>query len=176
MTNFIILIGYRGVGKSTVGKQLADLLGFDFIDTDSEICRSAGETIADLIERIGWDGFRHLEKKVLQQLTGTVNAVVSTGGGAVLHHSEWQTLKKEATIIWLDADEDVIVKRLSQDDTTRHQRPSLTAGTANGEVKEMLRRRLPLYAEIAHHRIDTGRLDIDGVVTSINRIAELPRT
>lgn len=164
MGNLIILIGYRGVGKTTLGKRLADSMGFDFIDTDNEICRDEDLTVANIIKEVGWKGFRQKERVLLTTLSSLKNTVVSTGGGAILHQQEWQELKKFSIIFWLTADKGIIIDRLARDSASEAQRPALTDSDNEDEVEKILKIREPLYRKTAHYQIDTAKQNIDEAV------------
>ncbi len=172
MYNLIILIGYRGVGKTTIGKKLAEVLGYDFCDTDREIIRLKKKEIAEIVEKEGWQEFRKLEKKVLQSLRKRRKIVAATGGGAVLHRDEWDILRKEAVVIWLTADKDIVFNRIRNDDTSRMQRPSLTGGDVIAEIELVLRERTPLYTKTAHFQVDTGKYTVAQSVRQIQNQLE----
>ena len=172
MYNLIILIGYRGVGKTTIGKKLADTLGYDFCDTDKEIVQLKKQEIAAIVEKEGWQEFRKLEKKVLQSLRERRQTVAATGGGAVLHQSEWEYLRKDAVVIWLTAESEILLNRIRNDDAGRAQRPSLTGGDVIAEIDQVLRERTPLYKKIAHFQIDTGKFTVAQSVRQIQNLVE----
>lgn len=150
MVSLIFLIGYRGVGKSTVGKVFADSLGYDFIDTDFIISKRKKSSISDIVAREGWQEFRNCEKEVLRSMNKLRRSVVATCGGAILHRGEWQDLRERSFIFWLTADEDVILHRIYNDAATGSQRPSLTGGSVVDELREILSKRIPLYQQTAH--------------------------
>ncbi len=165
----IILTGYRAVGKTSVGKILARRLGMDFIDTDQEIVRREGRQINDIVARGGWDYFRAREGELLVELAAGTGMVIATGGGAVTHEC-WPRLLASGVVIWLTADEETICRRLTADDNTAAQRPSLTGKTILAEVSEILAVRQPLYRQGSHIMVDTSRLDITSIVEKIIRI------
>lgn len=148
----IVLIGYRGTGKSTVGKALAARLGRTVVSTDAEVVKRAGHSIPDIVAKYGWDHFRDLESQVCQELAGRDGLVIDTGGGAILRPQNAEALKTTGRVFWLTASVDTIGKRIGGDT----QRPSLT-GTKSfiEEIQDVLRERTPKYAAAAHHRIDT---------------------
>ncbi len=169
MKNLFFLIGYRAVGKTTIGRLLAKELDLQFTDTDRLVELQVGKTIASLVEEAGWDGFREVEKDVLQRTAGLSNALVSTGGGAVLHGDVWQELKKSSGIIWLYAEPGIILSRLSQDDKTQSQRPSLSGKGVFAEIETILHERMPLYSALADFSVDTASMTIDQAVKEISR-------
>jgi shikimate kinase len=158
----VVLIGYRGTGKSTVGKIVAARLGRTVVSTDAEIVKRTGQSIPELVGQHGWDYFRDLESQVCQELAGRDGLVIDTGGGAILRSQNVEALKKTGILFWLTASVDTITKRIGQDT----QRPSLT-GTKSfvDEIQEVLRERTPKYESAADHVIAT-----DG--RSIVRIAD----
>ncbi|MFN4196604.1 MAG: shikimate kinase [Caldimicrobium sp.] len=152
----ILLIGFRGTGKSSVGKQLAHALGVPFIDADEEIEKNMGKTIKELVREQGWEFFRKLEKEFLRKLLSRENLVCALGGGAVLHEEEMKELKKESLIIWLDADIEEIKRRLKKDKKTATQRPALTGMTWEEEIENLYKERKPLYKKWADFRIESS--------------------
>lgn len=148
----VVLIGYRGTGKSTVGKIVAARLGRTLLSTDAEIVTRAGQSIPEIVAQHGWDYFRDLESQVCQELAGRDGLVIDTGGGAILRPQNVEALKKTGTLFWLTATVDTIAKRIGRDT----QRPSLT-GTKSfvEEIQEVLRERTPMYETAADHVITT---------------------
>jgi shikimate kinase len=141
----VILTGYRGTGKSSIGKILADLLGFDFIDTDEALEKRAGETIAEMVGRGGWDLFRRREENLLLEVAGTRHMVIATGGGSVMHEKAWEKLRRNGLAVWLTADVKTICHRLAADSETDDQRPPLTEMGTMNEIAMVLEQRRPLY-------------------------------
>jgi len=160
----VVLIGYRGTGKSTVGKVLAARLGRSVLSTDAEVVKRAGHSIPDIVATRGWDHFRDLESQVCQELATRDGLVIDTGGGAILRSQNVEALRKTGTIFWLTASVDTIGRRIGGDT----QRPSLT-GTKSfiEEVQDVLRERLPKYAAAAHHTIDTENRSIVQIADEI---------
>lgn len=148
----VVLIGYRGTGKSTVGKIVASRLGRAMLSTDAEIVKRAGQSIPEIVAQQGWDYFRDLESQVCQELAGRDGLVIDTGGGAILRADNVRALKKTGTLFWLTASVETITKRIGRDT----QRPSLT-GTKSfvDEIQEVLRERTPKYEAAADHAIAT---------------------
>jgi len=151
----IVLIGYRGTGKSEVGKILASRLKMTCIGMDAEIERRGGMSIPEIVTKYGWPGFRDMESAVARDLADQDGLIIDTGGGVIERSENIAFLKKNALIFWLRASVDVIVSRIS--DST--MRPALTIGkTFTEEVSEVLERRTPLYRSAADHEIDTDVL------------------
>ncbi|MGB9496911.1 MAG: shikimate kinase [Dissulfuribacterales bacterium] len=148
----IVLIGYRGTGKSAVGELLALRLKMPCIGMDAEIVKRAGMSIPEIVEKYGWQKFRDMESEEARELAGLDNIIVDTGGGVVERPENIEALKTNSIIIWLKASVDAIVSRI-QGDT---ERPALTAGkTFTEEIAEVLERRVPKYKSAAQYEIDT---------------------
>ncbi|HXV68534.1 MAG TPA: shikimate kinase [Nitrospira sp.] len=160
----IVLIGYRGTGKSTVGRIVAARLGRSVVSTDEEIVRIAGQRIPEIVAQHGWEYFRELESQVCRKLADRDGLVIDTGGGAILRSHNVEVLKKTGILFWLTASVDLIVKRIGRDT----QRPSLT-GTQSfvEEVEEVLRERTPKYQAAADHIIVTDGRSIVQVADEI---------
>ncbi len=160
----IVLIGYRGTGKSTVGKRLAARLGRECLSTDAEIVTRAKRTIPEIVAQEGWEYFRDLESAVCRDLAGRDQLVLDTGGGAILRPQNVEALKKSGKLFWLTASVETIAKRIGGD----NQRPSLT-GTKSfiEEIQDVLREREPKYQAAADHVIPTDGRTIDQLVETI---------
>jgi shikimate kinase len=104
----IVLIGYRGTGKSTVGKMLASRLGRELVSTDREIVKRAGRSIPEIVAEHGWEHFRDLESEVCRDLAGRDNLIIDTGGGAILRRENVDVLKRNGRLFWLTASVDTI--------------------------------------------------------------------
>jgi len=163
----IVLIGYRGTGKTVVGELLAARLGMTYMGMDAQIVKKAGMPIPEIVEKSGWPGFRDMESEVARELAGLDNLIIDTGGGVIERPENIEALKTNARIFWLKASVDAIVSRI-QDDT---QRPALIAGkTFTQEVAEVLEQRTPKYQSAAHHEIDTDPLTPEQVAEKIIQI------
>jgi shikimate kinase len=160
----VVLIGYRGTGKSTVGKIVAARLGRTVVSTDAEIVKRAGQSIQEIVAQHGWDYFRDLESQVCQELAGRDGLVLDTGGGAILRSQNVETLKKTGTLFWLTASVETITNRIARD----AQRPSLT-GTKSfvDEIQDVLRERTAKYEAAADHVIATDGRSIVQIADEI---------
>lgn len=160
----IVLIGYRGTGKSSVGTVLAERLGRRLISTDAEVVRRAGRPIPEIVRQSGWESFRDLESDVCRDLAGRDDLIIDTGGGAILRPQNVARLKTHGTLFWLTADVATIVTRIGGDS----QRPSLT-GTKSftEEVEEVLRVRTPIYEAAADHVIGTDGRSLTDIAEAI---------
>ena len=160
----IVLIGYRGTGKSTVGKLLAARLGRELVSTDAEIVKRAQRTIPEIVAQDGWEYFRELESDICRELASRDQLVIDTGGGAILRAQNVEALKKNGTLFWLTASVETIVKRIGGD----NQRPSLT-GTKSfvDEIQDVLRERTPKYQASADYVIATDDRSINQLVETL---------
>ena len=121
----IVFIGYRGSGKSTVGRRLAARMRRRFVDTDDLIESKEGQ-IRDIVKSHGWDYFRAVEKRIIEEISKEDKLVIALGGGAVLDIDNVRVLKKNGFIIWLKADQQTLLKRIDEDPETNTRRPTLT--------------------------------------------------
>ncbi|MEP1420139.1 MAG: shikimate kinase [Erythrobacter sp.] len=139
----IVLVGLMGVGKSTVGRKLAEMLERDFIDADDAIENAAQRSIAEIFEEFGEAYFRDGERRVIGRLIEESGGVIATGGGAFVDPETRTLILDKAIAVWIDTDIDILVERTSRRDT----RPLLR----NGDPKEILTRlyksREPFYSQ-----------------------------
>jgi len=169
----IVLIGYRGTGKSTVGKLLAERFGMVYISMDGEIVQRAGMPIPEIVDKLGWPGFRDIESELALNLADEDNKIIDTGGGVIERPENIEALKKNAQIFWLKASVNTIVSRI-QEGT---ERPALTAGkTFTEEVAEVLEKRVDRYSSAADHEIDTDGVTPCQIVERIIPLFELNKT
>ena len=163
----IVLIGYRGTGKSEVGALLARRLGMAYIGMDAAIVKRAGMSVPEIVAKFGWPHFRDLESAEARELAGRDNLVIDTGGGVIERPENVEVLRQNARVIWLKASVATIVARI-QGGT---ERPALTAGKSfTDEVAEVLERRTPKYQSAAHREIDTDPLTPEQVADRIIEI------
>ncbi len=155
-TKKILLIGYRATGKTAVGRELSRMLGRPFRDLDHLIEKQAGKNISQIVEEQGWDTFRHIERKLLEEMAQSPKKfVLACGGGVVLHEKQMEHFAKSATIVWLKAPLEVMLKRLLSDTNTPKSRPSLTNKDIKEEIKQVYNERKKLYEKFAHITVDT---------------------
>lgn len=158
----IVLLGFMGTGKTAVGRVLAGKLKMRYVDIDTEIEKRENKKISEIFEKSGEKRFRELEKKMVSEISGRDNQVISAGGGVVLNQENIANLEKNGFLICLDAEPSVIYER-----THRYiHRPLLEKKDPKKEIKELLNRRAPFYAKIKNH-IDTSNLDIFEVAEKI---------
>lgn len=147
----VALIGLMGVGKTTIGKRLADHFGLPFVDADEEIEKAAGMTIADIFANYGEQGFRDGEQRVIARLLEGEPRILATGGGALTHPLTRERLKAKAITLWLKTDIKVLARRVAN----RPHRPLLKDRNPMDVLKEHVKTRYPLY-EMADVTVDTG--------------------
>ncbi len=174
MKENVYLIGCRAVGKSSIGKILAQRLAYVYLDTDTMITENHGQSVAEIVEEGGWQQFREYEKEVLQELQSWHQCVVATGGGAIVHSEVWPQLKKQGSVIWLTAGLDVLFSRIRSDQQTDALRPSLTGKDVCQELEDILAERSSLYKAAADYTIDTGVMDIASAVSEIEDFLQDP--
>jgi shikimate kinase len=163
----IVLIGYRGTGKSVVAKILSRDLKMKYIGMDAEIVNQAGLSIPEIVDKFGWARFRDMETEVAVHISHLDNIIVDSGGGVIERPENIEVLKKKGVVFWLKASVDVIVSRIE----SGTERPALTEGkTFTEEVAEMLEKRTQKYSDAAQYEIDTDSLTPDQVA---GRIAEI---
>jgi shikimate kinase len=163
----IVLIGYRGSGKSTVGRSLAARLQMRFIDTDDLIEARHDAPISEIVKSQGWDHFRVIEKRIIEEISNEDNLVIAPGGGAVLDAENVMMLRKNGLIIWLKADWQTLRKRMDQDPRTFLRRPTLKGKGTSEELEEVVAYREPFYERAAEVRLDVAALDVEAVVESV---------
>ncbi len=163
----IVLIGFRGTGKSTVGKLLANRLKRDFVDTDEYIEKTTGKTIKDIFEEEGEEGFRKTEIEAIVKLSKMKNKIIAAGGGAVLRDENVKSLKSNGFLILLEATPEIIHDRIMQDKKTTQQRPSLTNKNSFDEIKHLIDKRQPLYESAANYTINTSYVSCNDIVEEI---------
>jgi len=151
----IYLIGYRCSGKSDVGKLLADMTGWQFLDADLIMVQDQGMSVSDIVSNHGWETFRELEKKCLKSISLREKCVVATGGGVVLDENNVKLLKKTGKVIWLKASYETIRMRMLNDVKTMELRPPLSTKGIDEEIRETLESRKPLYKKAMDFSIDT---------------------
>lgn len=161
----IVLTGFMGSGKTTVGKIIAETLNIDFIDTDSEIIKKLNLPIDEIFKRFGEEKFREVETEVTYELSQVENAVISTGGGIVLKKENIENLRKNGIIYYLHASPDIIFQRLSKDNT----RPLLQNNDKLKTIIRLLNIRIPYYKN-CDYEINTDNLVPEQIAKKIIEI------
>lgn len=147
----IVLIGFMGSGKTTVGKELAKELQMDFIDTDADIEKEAGITIKEMFEKHGESFFRDLETSKAKETDTMENCVISTGGGIILRPENVTALRKNSFVVLLAADSSTIYDRVKG----KNDRPLLNVPDPIAKIKELLTARKDKYESAAEFIVIT---------------------
>ncbi len=150
MRNNIVLCGFMGCGKSTVGRLLSDKLGMRLIDTDSYIEKKENMTISRIFEEKGEEYFRNAEFEVCRELSTVSGRIISTGGGTLLKEDNVRELKKGGIVFFLNVSPDTVLARLKCDTT----RPLLQRPDKEAAVNELLSKRMPLYRKAADYTVN----------------------
>ncbi len=158
----IVLTGFMGAGKSSVGRKLAERLGIGIVDTDDLIERSTGMRIFEIFAKHGEPHFRELEKKAVAEASKLENRVILTGGGVVLKEENMKNLRRNGIIIYLHAKPGVIYSRIKHET----HRPLLQVENPMKKIKELLEYRAPYYAN-NDFMVDTSELTVEQVVEEI---------
>lgn len=164
----IYLIGPTGSGKTAVGKQLARDAGLKFLDTDQEIEKRTGVEVGYIFEREGEAGFRDREREMIMELSSLTDAVIATGGGAVLAKSNRQLLSKSGIVVYLKTS---IADQLKRTGRSR-KRPLLNTQNPRRVLEEMAAIRGPLYEAIADIKVDTSNQRVRSVARKLREILE----
>jgi shikimate kinase len=159
----IILIGFMGAGKSSVGRTLARITGRPRFDTDEIVAGRFGLNVAEIFEKHGEDSFRESETEALRDLSGKKSAIIVTGGGIVIRPENVALLKTLGTIVYLSADEETLFHRISR----RTTRPLLKTPDPRRTLTELLSARLPLYQNCADVEVDTSKLSHEEVARRV---------
>ncbi len=160
----LVLIGYRGTGKSTVGALLAERLGMRYVCMDNEITKRAKMSTPEIVAQFGWKKFRDMESELTKELTAQDGLVIDTGGGVIERQANVDELRANTQVFWLHASVGTITSRIKGDSS----RPALVAGkTFVEEIAEVLERREPIYRVAAHHKVDTNDTTPSQIADSI---------
>jgi len=162
-TDRIFLVGPMGVGKTTIGRRLAAALSKTFVDSDHEIEKRTGVDIPLIFELEGEAGFRHRERKMIDELTRRPAIVLATGGGAVLDPRNRSHLRERGLVVYLHASLDHLLRRTARD----KKRPLLQTENPRARLRQILEQREPLYKEIADFEVSTGGRNVRKVVREI---------
>lgn len=159
----IVLIGFMGTGKSTVGMRLAERLHMEFIDMDREIERVTGMPISKMFKKHGETRFRSEEELMARKLGQRSNLVIATGGGVVMRSENIEALRQNGILIGLEASPDIILSRVNR---KKGSRPLLGKSTTIEDIENMLEAREEFYA-CADYRINTSGKELNKVVNDI---------
>lgn len=139
--NNIILCGFMGCGKTTVGKNLSTLANMKFVDMDKYIEKKADMTVSEIFEKFGEEGFRDMEHKACLELSESTDYVIASGGGTLVFDRNVKVLSKTGTIVLIDVSYETLCNRLKND----KKRPLLQCENRNEKIQELLNKRMPLY-------------------------------
>jgi shikimate kinase len=159
----VVLIGMMGAGKSSVGSCLQRRTMLTLLDTDDIVASSFGIPIAEIFNTQGEDKFREAETRALRELMTRKQAIIVTGGGIILREENIEILKRLGIVVWLDGKDETLFERASRSGN----RPLLHGENPREAFARMLQARLPLYAKVAHIRVDTSVLTHEEVAVSI---------
>ena len=173
----LVLIGYRGTGKSTVGRILADRLRLPLVDADAVLELRFNRPVSRIFQESGEPRFRDWEEETIAEATSGPPCVLATGGGAVLSEVNRARLKAFGTVVWLSAGADVLSERLSREPGGLSARPPLTAAGTLAEVATVLAARLPIYAGLADVEVSTeGRTPDEVAVEVLRTVSQIVAT
>jgi len=159
----IFLVGLPGSGKSTVGRQLGRRLRIPFIDSDQAIEMRLGCTIRSFFEREGEAAFREIEAQVIETLTLDGPRILATGGGAVLRPENRRSLRERGYVVYLKSQPEELLRRVRHD----AKRPLLQVADPLQRLRDLFVLRDPLYQEVAHCTVETGRPSVGNLVQTV---------
>lgn len=161
----ILLVGFMGCGKSTIGRELHKSLGYPLIDTDPAIEEIQGQPISQIFEQVGEDAFRQMETKFIQGLIDkqTNRSIISTGGGIVTRPENIALLRQLGFVVWLTCTPEVIHQRTARNS----KRPLLQCENPREVIANLLAQRTPLYEASSHLQINSSNLEIDEISCGI---------
>ena len=167
-----ILIGYRGCGKTTVGKRLADRLWQKFVDTDDLVAKVTGKTIAQIFDEHGEARFRELEAEAVRKAVTIEEHVIALGGGAVLDaHTRELLRNSQHKRLYLRCESEELLKRIRNDPNSATNRPNLTdLGGGIDEIRQIIADREPLYRQVMTSELDVTSLTPEEAVLRLARM------
>lgn len=160
----IYLIGYMSAGKSTVGRMLAELLGYEFVDTDIYIESRFRQRVSDLFRQHGEEYFRQKERMILEEIAGLPDAVIATGGGLPIYYDNMDLLLESGAVLYLRYSSEALARRLELTKRTRPSVAHLSGEELRQHVAEAMSLREPIYSR-AHQTIDMETLAKQGITT-----------
>jgi len=149
----LVLVGFMGSGKSSVGRILSAMTGFSLVDTDTLAAKEAGMSIPEIFQRHGEEHFRKIETEVLRNLVGRLGLVVATGGGIAVSPENRDLLRQIGPVFWLDAETEQLHQRVKNS-----RRPLLQTKNPRQTLEDLYQSREPLYRAVSDTRIDSTRL------------------
>lgn len=167
----VVLMGYRGSGKSTIGRRLAERLGLSFVDVDDRVCERMGEpNIRAIWDSVGEAAFRDMESKTVGELAAGDGCVVALGGGSVMHAGSRAALRAagDTVRIYLRCDPHELFRRVRADRKFSQERPNRAAlGGGVEQIQAMLAKREPFYRETADHEYDVTNVSLDQAIDDL---------
>ncbi|MCP5018565.1 MAG: shikimate kinase AroK [Ketobacter sp.] len=160
----VILVGPMGAGKSTIGRQLAQALSYEFVDSDHEIEARTGADIPWIFDVEGEEGFRRREETVIDELTQRDGIVLATGGGAITREANRRAISARGIVVYLKTSIEQQLARTAKD----RKRPLLQHAEPRKVLTELMKTREPLYLEVADHVVDTDASNIKDVALTIS--------
>ena len=160
----VALFGFMGVGKSAVGRKLAEKLGLSFVDLDEEIVRTTGRSIESIFQEDGEERFREIERTLTEEYSALDGQVIACGGGTVIDPENLENLRRSSRMVLLTAEPEVILERV---ETEGDVRPLLNVEDRLGKIRSLLSKRWPSYIEAADIIIDTSEHTLQVVVSII---------
>ena len=168
----IVLIGYRGCGKTSIGKKLADRLWQPFVDTDDLVVKKAGKNIADIFAQDGEERFRQLEAEVIKEVAKLQEHVIALGGGGATRQENVKVLRDAGhKLIYLRCEPAELYKRIQADPNSARTRPNLTAQGGVQEIQAVMAEREPAYRAAAQAELDVTHLSVDEALVYVTRLA-----
>ncbi len=155
-----------GAGKTTIGRQIARVLDFDFFDSDKEIEERTGVSIPLIFELEGEQGFRKREQDVISNLSKKTRIVLATGGGAVLSAENQKLLKRSGIVVYLCADIDDLLERTAKD----KNRPLLQTTDPREKLQSILAKREPIYRDLADITLATNKMSVHAAVKALEQL------
>ncbi len=162
----VVLVGLMGAGKSTVGVRLAKRLNLSFIDTDNKVQDDVGCSIKEMIKYVGEDFFKQKEREVIKEVLEREPCIISTGGRAFVDDQNRALIKSKAISVWLKADYDVILERVSR----RNTRPTLENVDKEEMIQQLIDECYPIYAEadiVVNSDNGSHMTIVDSIVSSL---------
>ena len=159
----IILIGFRGVGKSTLAVHLQKATGWPSISSDAKIIQRENQSIPEIVAKKGWHYFREVETRVIENLHSQKNVIVDCGGGVVENERNMQLLQNDSLVVWVDAELSDILQRVAAND----QRPLLNQQNMEEDLHQNYLRRQPLYEKYCHIKVNSSIQTAQEIVQQI---------
>ncbi len=164
----VILVGFMGSGKTTIGRLAAKALNFQFLDTDQLIVDRTGRQISDLFAELGEEHFRDQETAVIRSLVTANRCVIATGGGAVIRPENREMLRRSGFVVLLTASEEVLLERVSRNS----KRPLLQCENPREAVRRLLTSRQEAYEHAANWTLDTTSLNVTDAVEALSQATQ----